>query len=371
MLKNPVTKNPFRIFPMIACLLLSLSPWGNFQAAVVEDLYTVELPVADQTTTQRLEVFNQALREVIVKVSGSEEVLARPDLERPLTNSSRYVRQFRYINKKATSADDLEADRLYLRIAFNQELLEKLLRENNIPLWGKERPSTLMLISFDMNKNVALVSADTAADVVEELEMIATRKGLPVLFPLLDLEDRVVLGVRDIVQLNETSIQALADRYVPDSVLVGQIVGRVGQGWQGSWQVRFGDRMMEWTYQSQDRLDLMQQAIAQLAKTLATEYALQSFSNLEEDVLLRVDEVTGIADYQRILNYLQALDAVQSVRLVLIQGNQLTYRVSLRNSLQDLQQLISLGDQLEQLEYPQVNAASDDQTVLMNYRLIR
>ena len=61
----------------------------------------------------------------------------------------------------------------------------------------------------------------------------------------------------------------------------------------------------------------------------------------------------------------------EEVRLVLIQGNQLTYRVSLRNSLQDLQQLISLGDQLEQLEYPQVNAASDDQTVLMNYRLIR
>jgi hypothetical protein len=62
---------------------------------------------------------------------------------------------------------------------------------------------------------------------------------------------------------------------------------------------------------------------------------------------------------------------VESVRLVLIQGNMLTYRVKLRNSLQDLQQLISLGSQLEQLELPQVNAASDEQTVMMNYRLIR
>ncbi len=367
MLKKPVTINSI----LISLAILSLMAWSNLQAAVVDDLYTVELPVADQTTTQRLEVFNQALREVIVKVSGSDEVLTRPDLERPLKNSSRYVRQFRYISKKDDTTEAFEGSRLYLRTVFNQDLLEKLLRESNIPVWGKERPSTLMLISFDMNKNVALVSGDTAPDVVEELDKVAARKGIPVLFPLLDLEDRVILGVEDIVQLNEANIQALVDRYAPDAVLVGQIVGRVGQGWQGNWQLRFGDGMREWSYRTQDREAIMQQAIGQLAKTLATEYALQDFSNLEEDVLLRVDEVSGIASYQRILSYLQSLDAVESVRLVLIQGNMLTYRVKLRNSLQDLQQLISLGSQLEQLELPQVNAASDEQTVMMNYRLIR
>jgi uncharacterized protein len=367
MLKKTLTTNPVLISLAILCLMLS----NNLQAAVVEDLYTVELPVADQTTTQRLEVFNQALREVIVKVSGSEEVLARPDLERPLNNSSRYVRQFRYINKKDGVSENFEAGQLYLRTVFNQDLLEKLLRENNIPVWGKERPSTLMLISYDVNKNVALVSADTTPEVIKELDTIAARKGLPALFPLLDLEDRLTLGVEDVVRLNEANIQALAVRYAPDAILVGQIVGRTGKGWQGKWQVRFGDRMLEWSYDGQSREDIMQQAIAQLAKTLATEYALQTFSNIQEDVLLQVDEVTGIADYQRILTYLQSLDAVESVRLVMINGNQVTYRVSLRNSLQDLQQLISLGSQLEQLELPQVNAASDDQTVLMNYRLIR
>ncbi len=367
MLKKPVTINSILISLAILCLM----QWSNLQAAVVDDLYTVELPVADQTTTQRLEVFNQALREVIVKVSGSDEVLERPDLERPLKNSSRYVRQFRYINKKDDTNEAFEAGQLYLSTVFNQDLLEKLLRENNIPVWGKERPSTLLLISFDVNGNVALVSGDTTPDVIEELDTVAARKGLPVLFPLLDLEDRLTLGVEDIVQLNEANIQALADRYAPDAVLVGQIVGQTGEGWQSSWQLRFGDRMLEWSNLAPDREAIMQQAIGQLAKILATEYALQTFSNLEEDVLLRVDEVTGIADYQRILSYLQSLDAVESVRLVLIHENQVTYRVKLRNSLQDLQQLISLGSQLEQLEFPQVNAASDEQTVLMNYRFIR
>lgn len=367
MLKKTVTTNSI----LISLTILSLMQWSNLQAALVDDLYTVELPVADQTTTQRLEVFNLALREVIVKISGSDEVLERPDLERPLKNSSRYVRQFRYINKKDDTTGAFDAGQLYLSTVFNQDLLEKLLRENNIPIWGRERPSTLLLISFDENENVALVSADTTPDVIEQLDTVAARKGLPVLFPLLDLEDRMILGVEDIVQLNEVNIQAMAGRYAPDAVLVGQIVGQAGEGWQSSWQLRFGDRMLEWNYHAQNREAIMQQAIGQLSKTLATEYALQSFSNLEEEVLLRVDEVTGIAEYQRILSYLQSLDAVESVRLVLIHENQVTYRVSLRNSLQDLQQLISLGYQLEQLELPQVDAASAEQTVLMSYRLLR
>ncbi len=367
MLKKSVTTTLL----LISFMMLRLVLVDDLQAAVVDDLYTVELAVADQTTTQRLEVFNQALREVIVKVSGSDEVLGMPELERPLQNSARYVLQFRYINKKDETAEAVESGQLYLRTVFNQDLLEKLLRENGIPIWGKERPSTLMLVSYDVNKSVTLVSADTVPDVIEEIDQVASHKGLPVLFPLLDLEDRVILGVEDIVRLNEANIQALADRYAPDAVLVGQLSGLLGTGWKGNWQLRFGDRMLNWSFNGQNREQVIQQAFTQMASTLASEYALQSFANLDEDVLLRVDEVSGISDYQRVLNYLQTLDAVESVRAILFNGSQVTYRVSLRNSVQDLQQLISLGTQLEQLELPQVNAATDDQTILMNYRLIR
>lgn len=365
--ENPVTIKT--LFLTLILLLLTLS--NNLFAAVVGDLYTVELPVADQTTTQRLQVFNQAMREVIVKVSGSEAALANPGLERPLSNSSRYVQQFRYIAKKEASAENFETSQLFLRTAFNQELLEKLLRENNVPVWGKERPSTLLLISYDVNKNVSLVSGDTTPDVIEELDAVASRKGIPVLFPLLDLEDRVILGVQDVVQLNEESIQSLAGRYAPDAILVGQIVGRVSKGWQASWQLRFGNRSLNWTYRGQSPADIMNQAVGQLASTLATEYALQTYTNMSEDILLRVEAVKGLVDYQRVLDYLQSLDAVKAVRLVLIDQDYVTYRVTLRNTVQDLQQLISLGYTLEQLELPQVNAASDDQTILMNYRLIR
>ena len=61
------------------------------QAVTVEDLFTVELPVADQTTSLRLESFSDAFKQVIVKVSGSDDALQSPAFKRPIANSARYV----------------------------------------------------------------------------------------------------------------------------------------------------------------------------------------------------------------------------------------------------------------------------------------
>ena len=86
-----------------------------------------------------------------------------------------------------------------LSVVFNKDAIDNLLRENAIAIWGKERPSTLLLISYNVNKDASIVSSDTTPAVVKELDELSARKGLPVLFPLLDLEDRVQLGIQDII----------------------------------------------------------------------------------------------------------------------------------------------------------------------------
>lgn len=356
---------------LILAFLVQMIFVSRPQAALVEDLYTVELPVADQTTSMRLTIFNEAFKQVIVKVSGSKEMLENEGFKRPLNNSSRYVHQFRYIVRKDEQADAFDAGQLFLRVVFNQDLVEKLMRENDISVWGRERPSTLFLISFDVNKNATLVSSDTTPELVEEIDTQARRQGLPVLFPLLDLEDRMILGIKDIINVNENNIDTLAARYAPDAILTGQVVGRVGKGWKGVWQVRFSDRVFNWNYQGSSRQDVFHQAIAQLAKTLASEYALHTYQSFEQSVLFSVDQMSEITDHIKVQNYLRSLDAVESARLVLIENDKVTYRVKLRNTAGDLHRLITLGYVLEQLELPQINAATDDQTVIMNYRLIR
>jgi len=58
------------------------------------------------------------------------------------------------------------------------------------------------------------------------------------------------------------------------------------------------------------------------------------------------------------------LSVVDSVRVALLSGDKVTFNIKLRNSSEDLQRLIELGDVLEQLELPQVNTQDDSQIVL-------
>ena len=359
--------------PSVLVLLLSLSLGmpGISAAALVDDLYTVELAVPDQTTSQRLEVFKQAFGDVIIKVSGSSSMMGSPGFRGPLNNSSRYVHQYSYIKRKDENAEVFDGGLLILRVTFNQEMVENLLRENTVPIWGRERPGTLLLISYEVNGAASIVSSDTVNEIVNEIDGLALRQGLPILFPLLDLEDRMLIGVQDIIDSKEESINTLSARYAPDALLVGRIIGETGKGWKGIWQARLSDKLFNWSFNASSRENVMSQAIAQLAQTLAAEYALVSYQSADQNVLLTVDDVVELKDQIKLQSYLQSLEAIERAQLVHIKQHSVTYKVKMHNTTEDLSRLIMLGNVIEQVDLPQINAANDDQTILMSYRLIR
>ena len=352
------------LLPALAVLLLAPA-----HAVTVDDLFTVELPVADQTTSLRLESFSEAFKQVIVKVSGSDEALQSPAFERPINNSSRYVKQFRYISRSQPEDEEYEIARLLLRIDFDQELIEGLLREHNFPVWGRERPSTLLVVSYDVNENIKLVSDDATPDVVEALDRAASRHAVPVLFPLMDLEDIALVSIGDIASRQYENIRLMARRYAPNALLVGQIVGRSGEGWRGDWEVRFAEQVFNWTYRTPAKQEVIDQAIRHLAKILAREYALEDHRRVEQSLLLSVSDLGGIDKLIKVQRYLESLNVVDSVRVAMIREDVVTYRLQLRNDPEDLQRLIEFGEVLEQEDFPQVSTQGDEQ-IILNYSFI-
>ena len=339
------------------------------EAVTVEDLFTVELPVADQTTSLRLESFSQAFRQVIVKVSGSDEALRSPAFERPIESSARYVKQFRYINRSLPEDEEPDVGRLYLRIDFNQQLIESLLREHNFPVWGRERPSSLLVISYDVNENIKLVSQDSTPGLVEALDQAASTHAVPVLFPLLDLEDIALVNISDVVSREFGKIQTMAVRYAPDALLVGQVLGRSGQGWRGDWEVRFADQIFKWKFEAPSKQQVIDQVIRHLAKILALEYALEDHRRAEQTLLLSVSALGGIDNLIKVQKYLKSLNVVETVHVAMINGDVITYRLRLRNDPEDLQRLIDFGDVLEQEDFPQLNTSGEEQ-IILNYSYI-
>ena len=355
------------VYLLIALLLLSV--FHGSQAVVVEELFTIQMPVADQTTSVRLEAFGEAFKLVVIKVSGSDDALRSPAFSRPMQSSARYVKQFRYFSRKNENSQSFDSGQLYLKIDFNQQLVEGLLRENNFPVWGRERPGSLLVVSYDVNETISLVSGDSTPEVIELLDEAAVKLGVPVLFPLMDLEDIALVNIGDIVSRQYENIEILADRYEPDALVIGQIVGRSGQGWHGDWEVRFAEQIFKWKFKGSSRQQVVDQAIKHLARVLALEYALEDHRRVDQALLIRISAVPKFNQLISVQRYLKSLAVVDSVRVSLISDDVVTFKLKLRNDAKDLQRLIELGEVLEQLELPQVNA-QDDSLVVLDYLYI-
>lgn len=355
------------VYLLIALLLLPV--FHSSQAVVVEELFTIQMPVADQTTSVRLEAFGEAFKLVVIKVSGSDDALRSPAFSRPMQSSARYVKQFRYFSREDENSGGFDSGQLYLKIDFNQRLVEGLLRENNFPVWGRERPGSLLVVSYDVNETISLVSEDSTPEVIDLLDEAAVKLGVPVLFPLMDLEDIALVNIGDIVSRQYENIEILADRYEPDALVIGQIVGRSGQGWHGDWEVRFAEQIFKWKFKGSSRQQVVDQAIKHLARVLALEYALEDHRRVDQALLISVSAVPKFSQLISVQRYLKSLAVVESVRVSLISDDVVTFKLKLRNDAKDLQRLIELGEVLEQLELPQINA-QDDSLVVLDYLYI-
>ena len=351
---------------LFCLMLLSVVMFHPATAVTVEDLYTVEVPVADQTTSLRLEAFREAFKQVVVKVSGTDDALLSPAFTRPTQRSSRYVKQFSYITREAQNAQELDANLLYLKMDFDKQLIESLLRDNNFAIWGRERPGSLLVVSYDVNETIKLVSDDATPAMVDMLDVASNRQGLPVLFPLMDLEDISLVRVGDVVSRHFGKIEIMAARYSPDALVVGQIIGRTETGWRGDWEVRFDDQVFKWQYTGSSEEVIVEQLVKHLARILALEFALENQQASDQDLLMRVSSMSGINRVIAVQHYLQSLNVVESVRVGLIQQEVVTFRVKLRNDVEDLQRLIEFGEVLEQEEFPQLNAQNGN-AVTLNY----
>jgi hypothetical protein len=357
-----------KFFSLLVALLGFLS-MQTVKAVVIDDLYTVALQVSDQTADLRPAAFEAAFELVLIKVSGSDEAQKNPAILRLSKKSSRYVKQFSYESRPGVDADGVATKFLYLKVNFDQQLIEQLLRKYNFPIWGRERPSSLFVINSQSGGTIQIVTADSAPKVFELLDGASLRMGVPTLLPLMDLKDISLVDVSDVTARHFDVINNMAARYWPDAVVVGEIVELGLDSWQGAWEVRFADQMFEWRHKASTQKDIIDQLINHLASVLALEYALEHHQRNEQELLLKVSSMQGIGHLIMVQKYLESLNVVESVRVALVSKKEVTFYLKLRNSAEDLQKLIGIGNILEQQGLPQVNLQSSDGVVL-SYDLI-
>ena len=109
-----------------------------FPAELVRDLYVADVPVANRGETELARAAEEGLAQVLVKVSGSVDVLARPEVAGALQSARARVQQYSY-----NRIDNGDAA-LSARVEFDPAQVRDLLLSAGAPIWTATRPAVLV-----------------------------------------------------------------------------------------------------------------------------------------------------------------------------------------------------------------------------------
>ncbi len=335
-----------RLIPALVFLLAAGSMPAVF-AAEVPDLYEAEVPVFGQERAERDTAMASAFVEVLVRVSGRGALAAAPGLAEELARAPRYVEQYRYRKRTPEEmAADPAGHEQVLWIRFNARAVDRLLRRYGLPAWGRTRPVTLVWLVVDDGGQRRLIANDARHPVRRLLEQAARRRGIPVRFPLWDLQDRARLQVSDVWANFEEPLLAASDRYQAEAVAAVRIYRGVGGGWQGRWSLYAAGRRHDWAFTGAEAAEVVGPGVDEVAEVLAARFARAEPELGEGEVTVLVRGVRTLADYDRVWRYLSGLGGVDQVQPVVLRPDRVLFRLRSRGGRLALTQAVALGDVL-------------------------
>lgn len=345
---------------------LSLAPLAH--GLPVAGLYEQRVAVENESLAERNRAYQVAFRRMILKVTGDERWLESARIRDASGSAGDYVQAFAYATEEtAGRVAGLVAGQRYLEVQFSAPLINQLLAAEEIPVWGSNRPSVLIWMALqDASGRRSLLNSETGAEIVDYMRRFGEERGLPIIFPLLDLQDRRDLPVDAIWAQDELAIRAASNRYDPDSILAGRLLFTATGELVGLWQFQFMDEAQTFDGFDSELESYLEQPLTRITSQLAGHFGLVPGGQSEQSVRLRVDGIGDFSDYSALVEYVRGIGLVQAADIVSVDGERLELLLDLQGNADQLYDLIALDRDL----LP-INSGENADSPLLHYRWMR
>ncbi|HEY6130532.1 MAG TPA: DUF2066 domain-containing protein [Halioglobus sp.] len=318
--------------------LLALVAAGS-RAEVVADLHSATVPVGNQSSQALATAAREALADVLVKVSGSRDLLQNPVITAALAEARDHVQQYAYIRAQPPAAA------LSVTFEFDGAFITELVRRAGAPLWTANRPLVLAWVVVEDAQGRHFVNWDGAREEAQLLENEFSRRGVPVQIPVFDLADTAV-SPEDVWRLDQAVIQTASARYQSRDIVVGRL-GSVNDGKAlGDWSYFHQDDRIDRSVTVPDLQSFLRDGVNVVAGALAARYAVAPTAGDQVGVRVSVTGVTDYADYAAIIRWLEGLELVKYANLEQVQGDRIELRLQAQADASQLAAIIELNDRL-------------------------
>ena len=343
-------------------------------ALQVEGLYQYRILVTSDSDAERNRAFSEALSAVIVKVSGENRWLDHPDIKAALANPEGYVESISYSSEPGNRSllDQLNnelftVDARYIEVSFANSLINKLLADSGIPVWDSNRPSILvwMVLQNSLGER-SMLTPDINPEIIEYMQGFAEERGIPIIFPVFDFEDRQNLSEDEIWTLGEQEIIKASDRYGADSILSGRLHFTAGGDLVGLWQFLFQEEAQVFDGFEDNLESYLYLPLDRVVNQLANYFGIVPDAGTKETVKLRVEGVRDLKTYSALITYISGLGMVRSVKNSFLDGERLELELGLVGNSSQLFEIITLDRDLMPIASSQVEGLS-----ILHYRWTR
>ena len=353
----------------------------------VSGLYSERVAVANGSDSERTRAVREALESVILKVTGDPRWLEHSAVQAAVRNAQSYVQAISYTSEMIlvapepatdeappsgelepepeTEAADpdapvvaeplpveeappfIEREQRYINVDFAQNLVNQILVSADIPIWDNNRPSVLVwMVLQNPGGERSMLTADSNPEIIALMQDFAEHRGLPIIFPLLDFEDRRALNEDQVWALETEAIRAASARYGADSMLAGRVYFTAGGEMVGLWQFIFQDQAEMFDGVDTDLQRYLYAPLNRITSQLAEYFAITPEASLREKVLVRVDGVDDLQAYSALLSYVSSLGLVESVVTSGLDGQRIELTLGVIGNAMQLNELIALDRDL-------------------------
>jgi hypothetical protein len=287
------------------------------------EMYQATVPVSDRSEAAQTAAFQYAMRTVLIRVTGRRSADDDPNLSQLVANARRYVQQYR-------AAPDSQ-----LWVAFDGPAIERWLTQNGQPLWGHERPTTLMLLAVQTGpQSGSVVTTDDTSELKAAIDAAALARGLPLVWPSAAELQRYHI---DFGAVNGGSPSTLADfgkRLGSDGILIGRASGGTANA------------TVRWTHLFQDRSSEYSGTLEGVNRAADMYAGLFAASGSLVPVDIEVIGINDLRDYASLESYLESLTFISHVSVESLTGDTVRFRLATRGG-DSLQRALSLNGRLQ------------------------
>jgi hypothetical protein len=341
----------------------------------IEGLYEYRVAVENESDAERNRAFRDALKAVLLKVTGERRWLQSPVLQQAIGNAQSYVEAISYSSELVEISSDVivqdqlaqvttdqrgveitnfsissvpeDREKRYINVSFAQSLLDDLLASADIPIWDSNRPSVMVWMALQNNEGErSMLTADSNPQIIGLMKNFAAERGLPIIFPVLDFEDRRALTEDDVWALDEEAIRNASDRYGADSVLSGRLHFTVSGELVGLWQFIFQGQAEVFDGFDKELAPYLNEPLDRITNQLASYFAIVPETGSLQIVRLRVEGIKNLSAFSALLTYIGSLGLVENVSTAEFDGQRLELNLRLLGDAQQLYEVIALDRDL-------------------------